>query len=145
MPERKRIAILNGPNLNLLGAREPEIYGEESFDTILTKLRTRFPDLELSYFQHNVEGELVNEIQRLMGSTDGVVINAGGYSHTSVALADALRASKIPYVEVHISNVYAREEFRHRLLLAPAAIGIITGFGADSYRLALEYFSAGRY
>ena len=136
----KKILILNGPNLNLLGRREPEIYGSDSFETFLQQLRERYAgEVEISYAQSNVEGELVNRLQEAgFGAFDGIVLNAGGYTHTSIALGDCIRAIETPVVEVHISNIHAREPFRHRSLLAAACRGTICGFGLDSYRLAVE-------
>lgn len=136
----KKILILNGPNLNLLGRREPEIYGGDSFETFLQQLRERYADkVEISYAQSNVEGELVNRLQEAgFGAFDGIVFNAGAYTHTSVALGDCIRAIETPVIEVHISNIHAREPFRHRSLLAAACRGVICGFGLDSYRLAIE-------
>lgn len=136
----KKILILNGPNLNLLGCREPEIYGGDSFETFLQQLRERYADkVEISYAQSNVEGELVNRLQEAgFGAFDGIVFNAGAYTHTSVALGDCIRAIETPVIEVHISNIHAREPFRHRSLLAAACRGVICGFGLDSYRLAIE-------
>lgn len=136
----KKILILNGPNLNLLGRREPEIYGSGSFETFLQQLRERYADkVEISYAQSNVEGELVNRLQEAgFGAFDGIVFNAGAYTHTSVALGDCIRAIETPVIEVHISNIHAREPFRHRSLLAAACRGVICGFGLDSYRLAIE-------
>lgn len=136
----KKILILNGPNLNLLGRREPEIYGGNSFETFLQQLRERYADkVEISYAQSNVEGELVNRLQEAgFGQVDGIVFNAGAYTHTSVALGDCIRAIETPVIEVHISNIHAREPFRHRSLLAAACRGVICGFGLDSYRLAIE-------
>jgi 3-dehydroquinate dehydratase-2 len=135
-----RIQIINGPNLNLLGKRETSIYGNQSFDDFLTVLRKRFADLELHYYQSNVEGELVNKIQEVGFSFDGIIINAGAYTHTSVAIHDALGGIKTPAVEVHISNVYAREEFRHKSLITSKCVGMLTGFGMEGYALALQYF-----
>lgn len=135
------IAIVNGPNLNLLGRREPEIYGTESFDDFLASMRRRFPSEELVYFQSNVEGELVTALQDY-GYTSGcrgIVLNPGAYSHYSVAIADAVSALPVPVVEVHISNIHAREEFRHTTLTGAKARGIIAGLGLDGYRLAVEY------
>lgn len=132
------IIIINGPNLNLLGKREPGIYGSRSFEDYLEELQERYPDLTISYFQSNVEGELINTIQETGFILDGIVLNAGAYTHTSVAIADAIRAIKCPVVEVHISNVHKREEFRHHSYLSPACLGVIAGFGMDSYRLAIE-------
>ncbi|MBE2246377.1 MAG: 3-dehydroquinate dehydratase [Candidatus Competibacteraceae bacterium] len=133
-----QICILNGPNLNLLGQREPDVYGNTSFDTYLHTLRTQFPHAQIDYFQSNIEGEIIDAIHRF-APTHSFVINGGGYSHTSVAIADALRGTQARFVEVHISNIYARESFRHQLLFAPYAIGVITGFGLHSYRLAISY------
>ncbi|UPT66412.1 MAG: type II 3-dehydroquinate dehydratase [Sphingobacteriales bacterium JAD_PAG50586_3] len=137
----KKILLINGPNLNLLGTREPGIYGSETFESYLLTLNQQFPDLALQYFQSNVEGEIINAIHGARGNFDAIVINAGGYSHTSVAIADAIGGVDIPTVEVHISNVYAREEYRHTLLLAPKCKGVITGFGLRSYELALRFLS----
>lgn len=138
----KKILILNGPNLNLLGRREPEIYGSGSFEAFLQQLRERYADkVEISYAQNNVEGELVNHLQEVgFGAFDGIVLNAGAYTHTSIALGDCIRAIETPVIEVHISNIHAREPFRHRSLLAAACRGTICGFGLDSYRLAVEAF-----
>ena len=135
-----KILIINGPNLNLLGQREPGIYGSESFDSYLPQLRNRYPDLQIDYYQSNIEGELINKMQEagFFGGFDGIVLNAGAYTHTSIALHDALRAVTAPAVEVHISNVHTREEFRHHSLISAACRGVICGFGLDSYRLAVE-------
>lgn len=133
-----KILIVNGPNLNLLGKREPDIYGNDSFETYLTSLRQRYPEIEISYYQSNVEGELINRIQEAGFSADGIVLNAGAYTHTSVALYDCIRSITSPVVEVHISNVHKREEFRRLSMISPACIGVICGFGMDSYRLAIE-------
>lgn len=133
-----QIHIINGPNLNLLGTREPGIYGSSSFETYLPQLRERYPDIEIDYYQSNIEGELINKMQQVGFSCDGIVLNAGAYTHTSIALHDALRAVTAPAVEVHISNVHAREEFRHHSLISAACRGVICGFGLDSYRLAVE-------
>ena len=132
------INIINGPNLNLLGVREPEKYGHSSFDSYLEVLRGQFPEIVLGYFQSNVEGEIINEIQRSGISSEGVILNAGGYTHTSVAIHDAITSIKVPVIEVHITNIHAREEFRHRSLIAGSCRGSIAGFGLDSYRLAVE-------
>ena len=132
-----KLAIINGPNLNLLGSREPSIYGVESFDDFFNRLRAQF-DVELTYFQSNVEGELINELQR--SGFDGFIINAGGYTHTSVALRDCIAAISAPVVEVHISNIHARETFRHESLLAPVCVGSIIGLGIDGYALAVRFF-----
>ncbi len=133
-----KILIVNGPNLNLLGQREPGIYGTSSFEDYLPTLRKRYPDVELDYYQSNVEGELINRMQQDGFSVDGIVLNAGAYTHTSVALHDCIRALKSPVIEVHISNVHQREAFRHHSFLSPACRGVICGFGLDSYRLAIE-------
>jgi len=133
-----QIVIINGPNLNLLGKREPEKYGNSSFEDFLLLLASRFHEIKFQYFQSNVEGDLINEIQRTGFSTDGIILNAGGYTHTSVAITDAISAVKSPVIEVHITNVAAREEFRHTSLIGRACKGTISGFGLDSYRLAVE-------
>ena len=133
-----RIQIINGPNLNLLGTREPGIYGQQSFDEYLPLLQARYPDLEISYYQSNVEGELINKMQEVGFSFDGIVLNAGPYTHTSVALHDCIRSLKCPVIEVHISNVHQREPFRHQSMISSACKGVICGFGLDSYRLAIE-------
>ena len=133
----KKVLILNGPNLNLLGVREPDIYGTSSFDDYLSQLRGMFPDVELTYFQSNAEGELINKMQEVGFSYDGIVLNAGGYTHTSVALHDCILSLKCPVVEVHISNVHQREGYRHHSFISSACKGIICGFGLDSYRLAV--------
>ena len=136
----KKILIVNGPNLNLLGRREPGIYGSEGFDDYLASLRKRYEGkADIDYYQSNCEGELIDRLQQAgFGEADGIVLNAGAYTHTSVALGDCIRAIKTPVVEVHISNVHAREEFRHHSMLAAACKGVICGFGLDSYRLAVE-------
>ena len=136
-----KIQIINGPNLNLLGVREPGIYGSESFEVFLPKLRERYPDIEIEYYQSNVEGELINKIQEVGYTYDGIVLNAGAYTHTSVALHDCIRSLKCPVIEVHISNVHQREEFRHKSMISAACKGVICGFGLDSYRLAIEALS----
>lgn len=133
-----KIQIVNGPNLNLLGVREPGIYGSESFESYLAKLREHYPDVEIEYYQSNVEGELINKIQEVGFSFDGIVLNAGAYTHTSIALHDCIRAIKCPVVEVHISNVHQREDFRHHSFISAACKGVICGFGLNSYRLAIE-------
>lgn len=133
-----KIQIVNGPNLNLLGVREPGIYGSESFESYLPKLREQYPDVEIEYYQSNVEGELINKIQEVGFSFDGIVLNAGAYTHTSIALHDCIRAIKCPVVEVHISNVHQREDFRHYSFISAACKGVICGFGLNSYRLAIE-------
>ena len=136
-----KIQIINGPNLNLLGRREPGIYGARSFEDYLEELRQQYPDVQLSYYQSNHEGDLIDCIHSCGFEVDGIVLNAGAYTHTSVALHDALRAVPAPAVEVHISNVHTREEFRHRSLISAACRGVICGFGLDSYRLAVEALS----
>ena len=133
-----KIQIVNGPNLNLLGVREPGIYGSESFESYLAKLREQYPEVEIEYYQSNVEGELINKIQEVGFSFDGIVLNAGAYTHTSIALHDCIRAIKCPVVEVHISNVHQREDFRHHSFISAASKGVICGFGLNSYRLAIE-------
>ncbi len=135
-----KIAIINGPNLNLLGQREPGIYGSQGFDSFLETLRTRFPDLVLEYFQSNIEGELVDALQRFGNEAEGIVLNPAAYTHTSVAIGDCIAAIKAPVVEVHISNVHAREEFRRLSHVSAKAAGTICGLGLDGYRLAIEYF-----
>tara|TARA_B100000900_G_C19981330_1_gene473955 strand:- start:48 stop:467 length:420 start_codon:yes stop_codon:yes gene_type:complete len=137
----KKIIIINGPNLNLLGKREPTIYGNHSFDQFLVKLKSSFDQFEIEYFQSNVEGELINKLQEVGFSFDGIVFNAGGYTHTSVAIADAVAAIKTSVIEVHISNVYTREEYRRQSLMAKNCKGVIAGFGLNSYVLALESFT----
>ena len=133
-----KIQIINGPNLNLLGVREPGIYGSESFEAFLPQLKAKFPDVEIDYYQSNVEGELINKMQEVGFKYDGIVLNAGAYTHTSVALHDCIRSLKCPVIEVHISNVHQREEFRHKSMISAACKGVICGFGLDSYRLAIE-------
>lgn len=133
-----KIQIINGPNLNLLGVREPGIYGNQGFDTYINELRDIYSIIEIDYFQSNVEGELINKLHEVGFSYDGIVINAGGYTHTSVAIADAIAAIKTPVIEVHISNIYAREEYRHVSLTGKNCKGVLTGFGMDGYRLAIE-------
>jgi 3-dehydroquinate dehydratase-2 len=135
-----KILILNGPNLNLLGTREPGIYGERTFDDFLVELRAQFPGVQLDYIQSNVEGELINALHEYGFTAAGIIFNAGGYTHTSVALGDAVKAIKTPVIEVHISNIFAREDFRHVSFIAPHCAGSISGFGVESYRLALQYF-----
>lgn len=134
----KQILILNGPNLNLLGKREPGIYGNHSMESYYETLQARFPEVSFVYYQSNVEGELINKLHEVGFSFDGVVLNAGAYTHTSVAIHDAIKAISAPVVEVHISNVYQREEYRHTSLITGACVGVIGGFGLDSYRLAVE-------
>ena len=136
----KMIQIINGPNLNLLGKREPTVYGNASFEDYLSELRAHFPQCEISYYQSNVEGEIINKIHEVGFEYDGIVLNAGAYTHTSIALYDAIKAVTTPVVEVHISNVHARESFRHVSMISAACRGVILGFGLDSYRLAIESF-----
>ncbi|MEP7265805.1 MAG: type II 3-dehydroquinate dehydratase [Bacteroidota bacterium] len=136
-----RIQIINGPNLNLLGKREPGIYGSEDFESYLEKMKQEFTGHELFYFQSNVEGELINKLHECNEGVDGVILNAGGYTHTSVAIGDAVAAINTPVIEVHISNVFAREEYRHQSMLSKHCSGIITGFGLNVYRLAVIAFA----
>lgn len=133
-----RIVIINGPNLNLLGKREPTIYGSRSFEDYLEHLRTSFPEVEIEYYQSNVEGEIINKLHEVGFSTNGIVLNAGGYSHTSVAIHDAIASIDTPVIEVHISNIYAREPYRHKSLLSDACQGVICGLGLPGYRLAIQ-------
>ena len=135
-----KLLIINGPNLNLLGVREPSVYGNQSFADYLKELREKFSSVQIDYFQSNVEGEIINKLHEVGFSLDGIILNAGGYTHTSVAIADAISSIKTPVIEVHISNIYAREEFRHHSLIAGKCKGSISGFGLDSYRLAVESF-----
>ncbi len=135
-----KIAIINGPNLNLLGKRETDIYGNRSFDVFLEELKSRFPQAELHYFQSNIEGELVDEIQRVGYSYDGIVINPAAYTHTSVAIGDAIAAIKTPVIEVHISNIFGREDFRKLSHVSAKSVGVISGLGLKGYQLAVEYF-----
>ena len=134
-----KILIVNGPNLNLLGQREPGIYGSESFENYLPLLRENYPSVQIDYYQSNIEGELINKMQEagFFGGYDGIVLNAGAYTHTSIALHDCIRSLKCPVIEVHISNVHKREEFRHHSFISAACQGVICGFGLDSYRLAV--------
>ena len=134
----KRIQIINGPNLNLLGKREPSVYGNQPFETYLEELKLLFPEAQLDYFQSNTEGALIDKIQEVGFSYDGIVLNGGAYTHTSIAIADAIRSISVPVIEVHISNVFKREDFRHHSFLSDACKGSIVGFGMDSYRLAID-------
>lgn len=136
--KKKKILVVNGPNLNLLGLREPGIYGSATLDEGMKVLEARFPQAEFTFFQSNIEGELVDVIQQYGFTADGIVLNAGAYTHTSVAIHDAIKAVRTPVVEVHLSNIYQREVFRHTSLITSACMGIIGGFGMDSYRLAVE-------
>lgn len=133
-----RIQIINGPNINLLGKREPSVYGTVSFEEYLLELRKRYPSVDIHYYQSNIEGEIINKIQEVGFDFDGVILNAGAYTHTSIAILDAIRAVTTPIIEVHISNVYARESFRHHSVISSACAGVVCGFGLNSYRLALE-------
>lgn len=135
-----KIAIINGPNLNLIGKREPDIYGNMSFEQFLESLKKKYANIEISYFQSNVEGELINELQRVGFNYDGIIFNPGGYTHTSVAIGDAVAAIKTPVIEVHISNVHAREEFRKNSHVSGKAVGTISGLGLKGYELAIEWF-----
>lgn len=134
----KRIQIINGPNLNLLGKREPTVYGNQSFETYFQELTKLFPEVQLEYFQSNSEGTIIDKLHETGFAIDGIVLNGGAYTHTSIAIADAIRAITVPVIEVHISNVFQREEFRHHSFLSEACKGCIVGFGLDSYRLAVE-------
>ena len=135
-----KISIINGPNLNLLGKREPEIYGTETFEDYLNTLKSKFPNVELTYFQSNIEGELIGKIQEFGFSYDGIILNAGAYTHTSVGIGDAIKAITTPVIEVHISNTYSRESFRHQSYISGNAKGVILGFGMRSYELAIQWF-----
>lgn len=135
-----KIFIINGPNLNLLGKREPSVYGDSSFETYLEDLKNQFPKIKFSYFQSNIEGEIINKLHEVGFDFDGIILNAGAYTHTSVGIADAVKAISTPVVEVHISNTYARESFRHQSYIAPVAKGVVIGFGLDSYRLGVQSF-----
>ena len=136
----KKIIIINGPNLNLLGKREPEIYGSTTFEDILEELKTKYPQVTLEYFQSNVEGEIINKLHEVGFSYDGIILNAGAYTHTSVAIGDAIKGISTPVVEVHISNTFSREDFRHVSYISPVAKGVVLGFGMKSYDLALLSF-----
>ncbi len=135
-----KLIIINGPNLNLLGKREPEVYGSTTFEEYFTQLQNRFNTVELDYFQSNIEGELIDKIQEVGFSCDGIVLNAAAYTHTSVGIGDAIKAIEAPVVEVHISNTFSREEFRHLSYISPVAKGVILGFGLQSYDLAIQSF-----
>ncbi|MCW4467436.1 type II 3-dehydroquinate dehydratase [Flavobacterium sp. MFBS3-15] len=132
------IHIINGPNLNLLGTREPEIYGGRTFDDYLAGLQNKYPSIKLSYFQSNIEGEIITEIQKKGFSHNGIILNAGAYTHTSIGIADAVKAVTAPVIEVHISNTFSRETFRHQSFLSPVAAGVIIGFGLNGYELAIQ-------
>ena len=135
-----QLVIINGPNLNLLGKREPQIYGNQTFEEMLAEIRKAFPSIDILYFQSNVEGEIINKIHEVGFTADGIIINAGAYTHTSIAIADAVKSIKTPVVEVHISNVFARESYRHESFLTPVCKGCISGFGIKSYYLAIQSF-----
>lgn len=137
-----QILILNGPNLNLTGERETELYGTLSFEDYLNELRTKFPEIDIEYFQSNVEGEIINKMQEVNLKIDGIILNAGAYTHTSIAIGDAVRSIKIPVIEVHISNIASRESHRHTSYISPSCVGVISGFGLGSYMLAMEYFTS---
>ena len=136
-----KIQIINGPNLNLLGKREPSVYGSQSFEEFFEVLKKRFPGISLHYYQSNVEGELVNKLHETGFDFDGIVLNAGAYTHTSVAIHDAIAGIKTPVIEVHISNVYGREEFRHKSLITSKCVGLLTGFGLEGYALAIQFLT----
>lgn len=136
----KQLIIINGPNLNLLGKREPEIYGSETFENYLEGLKSKYTDIKLDYFQSNIEGELIDKLQEVGFNYDGIILNAAAYTHTSVGIGDAVKAIQTPVVEVHISNTFSREEFRHQSYISPNAKGVILGFGLKSYDLAIESF-----
>ena len=136
----KKIIIINGPNLNLLGQRETDIYGNKSFENYLSDLKSKYTDVEIEYFQSNIEGEIIDKLQEVGFSFDGIILNAAAYTHTSVGIADSIAAINTPVIEVHISNIYAREKFRHNSLISKNAKGVICGFGLQSYELALKAF-----
>jgi len=135
-----KVIIINGPNLNLLGKREPEVYGKESFEDYFTLLKLKYPDIALDYYQSNIEGELITKIQEVGFSYDGIILNAAAYTHTSIGIGDAVKAITTPVIEVHISNTFSREDFRHQSYISPNAKGVILGFGLKSYDLALHSF-----
>ena len=135
-----KISIINGPNLNLLGKREPELYGNQDFETYFEALKIKFPLVELSYYQSNIEGEIINKLQEVGFEYNGIILNAGAYTHTSVGIGDCIKAVTTPVVEVHISNTFSRETFRHQSFISPNAKGVIIGFGLQSYELALQSF-----
>lgn len=135
-----KIIIINGPNLNLLGKREPTIYGSQSFDDYFKILKTTYPDLELEYYQSNIEGELIDKLHKVGFAHDGIILNAGAYTHTSIAISDAIAAISTPVIEVHISNIHQREEYRHKSIISAHCIGMISGFGMNSYNLACQHF-----
>jgi 3-dehydroquinate dehydratase-2 len=135
-----KLLLLNGPNLNLLGQRETSIYGNQDFDSFFKELKSQFPQIQLDYFQSNVEGEIINKLQKVGFSHDGIVLNAGAYTHTSIAIGDCVKAITTPVVEVHISNTFSRETFRHQSYISPNAKGVVIGFGLQSYTLAIQSF-----
>ncbi len=135
-----QLIIINGPNLNLTGKREKDIYGSQNFDSLMEKLHNEYPDHKIDYFQSNVEGEIIDKLHETGFSFDGIILNAGGYTHTSVAIGDAVKSIDTPVIEVHMSNVFSREEYRHKSFISPGARGVICGFGIGSYRLAIESF-----
>jgi 3-dehydroquinate dehydratase-2 len=135
-----KIIIINGPNLNLLGKREPEVYGNETFEEYFNQLQSKYPSIDLSYYQSNIEGELISKIQEVGFSFDGIILNAAAYTHTSIGIGDAVKAITSPTIEVHISNTFSRETFRHQSFISPNAKGVIIGFGLKSYELALQHF-----
>ena len=135
-----KINIINGPNLNLLGKREPEVYGSESFNIYFEELKLKFPEIDLKFFQSNIEGEIINQIHKVGFSSDGIILNAAAYTHTSIGIGDAIKSIEVPVIEVHISNTFSREDFRHNSYITPNSKGLILGFGLDSYRLAIESF-----
>ena len=137
---KEKIYIINGPNLNLLGKRQPEIYGHNDFDNFLIDLKTKFQDFNITYYQSNIEGEIINKLHEVGFDIDGIILNAAAYTHTSVGIGDAVASIDTPVIEVHISNTYAREDFRHKSYISPNAIGVISGFGLKSYELALNSF-----
>ena len=135
-----KINIINGPNLNLIGKREPDIYGNESFNLYFDQLKLKFPEIDLNYFQSNIEGEIIDQIHNVGFYSDGIILNAAAYTHTSIGIGDAIKSIKTPVIEVHISNTFSREDFRHKSYITPNSRGLILGFGLDSYRLAIESF-----
>ena len=135
-----KLMIINGPNLNLLGKREPEVYGNQTFEDYFLSLKSKYPSVEMDYFQSNIEGELIDKIQEVGFTYDGIILNAAAYTHTSVGIGDAIKAIVTPVIEVHISNTYSREEFRHKSFISPVAKGVILGFGLQSYDLAIQSF-----
>lgn len=137
---KKKITIINGPNLNLTGIREPNVYGDKTFDVFLKEVESEFPEVEIDYYQSNIEGELIDKLQQAGFSSNGIILNAGGYSHTSVAIADAVKAITCDVIEVHMSNIWSRESYRHMSYISAAAKGVIAGFGLNSYRLAIIDF-----